>query len=84
MELAIGSSLKSTVIKTEECRLVLSPDKGDKLIVLLGINRVEIEYVDGSWTIAHGPNVVSTLLLQSDPKAFCAVGTPLTTELTGA
>lgn len=77
MEIVIGNSQKSTSIDTEERRVAIAPDKGDKLIVVLGINRVEIEHIDGSWTITHGPNVTSKLLPQSDPKAFSPVGEKL-------
>ena len=70
MEIVIGNSQKSTSIDTEERTVAIAPDKGDKLVVVMGINRVEIEHVDGSWTISHNANVVSRPISNSDPKAF--------------
>jgi len=83
MEIVIGDSRKSTSIDTEERRAAIAPDRGDKLVVVLGINRVEIEHIDGSWTITHGPNVVRKLLTQTDQKAFSPVGKSLVEELYG-
>lgn len=73
MEIVIGNSQTATTIDTEERRIAIAPDKGDKLVILLGINRVEIEHVDGSWTITHGANVVIRVISQSDPKTFWPV-----------
>lgn len=81
MNLVIGDGFKSTSIDTEERRVAIAPDKGDKLVIVLGINRVQIEHTDGSWVITHGPNVISNLLAQRSEKAFSPVGTNLVDEL---
>lgn len=70
MDIVIGNSRKPTSICTEEQHVVVAPDVGDKIVVVLGINRVTIEHVDGSWTLSHGSNVVSKHLSQNDPNAF--------------
>lgn len=73
MQIVIGDSQNSTSIDTEARRAAIAPDRGDKLVVVLGTNRVEIVHVDGSWTISHGANVITRVLSQSDPKAFSPV-----------
>lgn len=80
MQIVIGDSQNPTSIDTALRCAAIAPDKGDKLVVVLGINRVEIEHIDGSWTISHGANVISRALSQTDPKAF----SPLDQKLTDA
>lgn len=77
MDIVIGSSHKPTSICTEERSVVVAPDVGDKIVVVLGINRVTIEHVDGSWTLSHGSNVVSKHLSQKDPNAFIPLNVDL-------
>lgn len=77
MQFVIGDSQNSTSIDTEERQAAIAPDKGDRLVIVLGINRVEIEHIDGSWTITHGANVITRALPQTDPKAFCALNQKL-------
>jgi hypothetical protein len=81
MEIAIGTVSKATTIETEERKAAISLDKGEKLVVVLGINRVQIEYINGAWTATHGPNVLTSVLLRSDEKAFSPVGSKLHEEL---
>lgn len=80
MQIVLGDSQNPTSIDTALRCAAIAPDKGDKLVVVLGINRVEIEHIDGSWTISHGANVISRALSQTDPKAF----SPLDQKLTDA
>ena len=60
-----------TTLVTEHRTAQISLDKNEKVVLELGINRVEIEYVDGSWTVTNGPNITQKLLSQQDQRAFC-------------
>lgn len=73
MEIIVGEYPKNTSVNTDEQSVVVSADKGDRVVLVLGVNRVQVEYIDGSWTIRHGANIKVKLLPQSDPPAFAPV-----------
>lgn len=77
MELVFGKELRTTSIDTEERQVVLALDKGDKCVLVLGINRVEVEYVDGSWTVTHTGNIVSNEIQRDNPRGFVELGADL-------
>ena len=73
MDLIFGK----TQLETEDCHVVVSLDKCDRCTLVLGINRVEIVYVDGSWTVVRTGNVVSQEIPRTDPNGFVEVSANL-------
>ena len=73
MEIVIGK----TRLDAEDRHMVAALDKGDKCILVLGIYRVEVEYIDGSWTVTHTGNVVGNEIPRDDPKGFVERGADL-------
>jgi len=70
MDIVFGNRNHCTKLETEDRKVAIALDKGDKLSVILGINRVQIEHINGEWVITHGSNVANKLLPQSDDNAF--------------
>lgn len=76
MEIALDPQ-SSTRITTHTKKVAIAPEKGEVVTLVLGINRVEVAFVDGNWTISHGPNVQTKELLGADEKAFVPSGVSL-------
>ena len=81
MDIVIGKNHHFTSIETEERNAAIALDVNEKLVVVLGINRVVIERTDGSWTVTNGPNVLHKPLQPQDELAFCPRGKKLSDML---
>jgi len=46
-----------TSITTERRRVAVSLDKGETAVLVVGINRIEVMYVDGGWRVACNQNI---------------------------